>query len=103
MNWYDILIMKNHKIFDKKYFYSEDKQKLDLEKIDSENSILKRVYKMSDEQKHLNRVEKFIKTHNLKDKYSAKDLYRWHTLLTASCIQGKNNFFRDHGYDLENS
>ena len=47
------------------------------------------------------RLNKFIETHNLTDKYSAKELYRWHTLLTLSCQNGKNKFFEEHGYDLD--
>jgi hypothetical protein len=47
------------------------------------------------------KINKFIETHNLTDKYPAKELYRWHTLLTLSCQNGKNKFFEEHGYDLD--
>jgi hypothetical protein len=47
------------------------------------------------------KINKFIETHNLTDKYSAKELYRWHMLLTSSCYGGRDKFFEEHGYDLD--
>ena len=36
------------------------------------------------------------------NKYSAKDLFHWHHLLTGSCKAGREAFCRDKGIDLEN-
>lgn len=93
------------KQFDKKFHYLNNKCDNDANFVDEQ---IPRIYEKLAEMgisdpKHHYRINKFIETHNLTDKYPAKDLYRWHTLLTASCTQGKNNFFHDHGYDLENS
>ena len=97
--------MKTKKQFDKKFYYLSDEQNIDAKSVDDQMPIIyaKLARKGDDGLKHRYRINKFIETHNLTDKYPAKDLWRWHTLLTASCAQGKSNFFRDHGYDLENS
>lgn len=47
------------------------------------------------------RINRFIETHNLTDKYPARDLYNWHTILTESCTQGKDNFVKKYGVDLD--
>lgn len=91
------------KQFDKKFHYLNNNN--DANFVDEQTPrIYEKLAEMGiSDPKHHYRINKFIETHNLTDKYPAKDLYRWHTLLTASCTQGKNNFFHDHGYDLENS
>ena len=93
------------KQFDKKFHYLNNKHNNDANFVDEQTPrIYEKLAEMGiSDPKHHYRINKFIETHNLTDKYPAKDLYRWHTLLTASCTQGKNNFFHDHGYDLENS
>lgn len=93
------------KQFDKKFHYLNNKHNDDANFVDEQTPrIYEKLAEMGiSDPKHHYRINKFIETHNLTDKYPAKDLYRWHTLLTASCTQGKNNFFHDHGYDLENS
>ena len=35
-------------------------------------------------------------------KYKASDFYLWHHILTGSCEQGRNNFCKNNGIDLEN-
>lgn len=47
------------------------------------------------------RIQEFVETHNLTDKYPVKDLYRWHMLLTASCYTGRKELLNDMGVDLE--
>ena len=47
------------------------------------------------------RLKKFIETHNMTDKYSVKELSRWHMLLTQSCTQGRKKFAEQHNLDIE--
>ena len=47
------------------------------------------------------RVEEFIRMHNLTDKYPIKELYRWHALLTSSCVNGRDLFVKKLGLNLE--
>lgn len=47
------------------------------------------------------RFNKFIKTHNLTDEYSVRDLSRWHMILTSSCVQGISDFAKEHNLDFD--
>ena len=39
-------------------------------------------------------IDKFVETHNFTDKYSVRDLSRWHMLLTKSCAEGRDEFIK---------
>ena len=48
------------------------------------------------------RIEAFRKEFNDFDKkYPAKDLYKWHHILTGSCKFGRDQFCAAHGIDIE--
>ena len=48
------------------------------------------------------KIDKFLNTFNLSDKYPAREFYEWHHLLTGSCEFGRNEFVAAHGIDLDN-
>lgn len=83
-------------------FFSEEKKfKRKIKRRDNAplNKILIRKGLMDFTEK--DRVELFMLTHNLTDKYHVKDLYRWHTLLTKSCTNGKDIFAKKMGLNME--
>jgi hypothetical protein len=47
------------------------------------------------------RISRFIESHNLHDSYPAKDLIRWHSILTKSCSDGVSKYLKDNEIDLE--
>ena len=47
------------------------------------------------------RINNFIKTHNLTDKYPVKELERWHMVLTSSCRKGRSDFAEAHNLNIE--
>jgi len=47
------------------------------------------------------RINLFLDSYNLKDKYPAKSFYSWHNKLTGSCEFGRKQFAQDHGIDLD--
>ncbi len=49
------------------------------------------------------RIAAFWECHNRTDKYSGRDLYQWHHVLTGSCEFGRNEFVKNHGIDIDNS
>ena len=46
------------------------------------------------------RIEAFIKEHELGEKYENGDFFLWHHYLTGSCEMGRRAFVRDKGIDL---
>lgn len=46
------------------------------------------------------KINEFRKKFNNKDKYSGKDFFDWHHILTGSCLAGRNNFIESGHYDL---
>jgi hypothetical protein len=68
--------MKTKKQFDKKFYYLSDEQNIDAKSVDDQMPIIyaKLARKGDDGLKHRYRINKFIETHNLTDKYPAKDL-----------------------------
>lgn len=48
------------------------------------------------------RIKKFWDCHNLMDKYSARDLYEWHHILTGSCKMGRDKFIQNKNIDINN-
>ena len=49
------------------------------------------------------RIEAFIKEHELGTKYENGDFFSWHRYLTGSCEAGRRAFVRDRGIDLSGS
>jgi len=48
------------------------------------------------------RIEEFMKNFpSITKKYSAKDFYDWHNILTISCVPGRDAFLKKHGIDVE--
>lgn len=46
-------------------------------------------------------IEEFKNKFNKKDKYKGTLFYQWHHYLTGSCVQGRNDFVKNNGIDLE--
>lgn len=46
------------------------------------------------------KINKFRKKFNNKGKYSGKDFFVWHHILTGSCLAGRNSFVESGHYDL---
>ena len=46
------------------------------------------------------RIEDFNKQFNKTDSYSGIEFFKWHNLLTGSCLQGRESFVRDNHIDL---
>ena len=57
--------------------------------------------KIMEEMPIKDRIAKFIKTFKAGEKYSAKDFYNWHHILTGSCEMGRDEFAREHGIEVE--
>src|SRR5690606_15679001 len=61
------------------------------------------------ERKHMenmpveDRVNEFLEKFSSKESVSVSDLYEWHTTLTGSCDQGKKQFCKQNGIDLNGS
>lgn len=49
------------------------------------------------------KIDNFIATHNLTDKYTAQDLYRWHKIITSSCDKGKIDFLNEHNFKMDDT
>ena len=47
------------------------------------------------------RIAKFKSKFALDRKYPATDFYKWHSVLTGSCEQGRRAFAEEHGIDIE--
>lgn len=47
-------------------------------------------------------IAMFLQEFELDKKYPAKDFYIWHNRLTGSCEMGRNQFVKEHGFDLDN-
>lgn len=48
------------------------------------------------------KINDFVNTHNMTDKYSARELSRWHMLMTFSCPQGRYQFAKKMNIDVNN-
>ena len=59
--------------------------------------------KLFDDMSEEERIEKFMESHNLHERYSNQDFFSWHHWLTGSCLQGRTVFAQDHGIDLDGS
>ena len=47
------------------------------------------------------RVKSFVEAHKSNVKYSGKDLFEWHNILTGSCKMGRESFCRQHQIDID--
>ena len=47
-------------------------------------------------------IAMFLREFELDKKYPAKKFYIWHNRLTGSCEMGRNQFVKEHGFDLDN-
>lgn len=49
------------------------------------------------------RIESFVeKFPSLETVCKNKDLFKWHHILTGSCLMGRNNFAKSHDIDVDN-
>ena len=46
-------------------------------------------------------IDKFLDTFKKGKKYTAKDFYNWHHILTGSCEKGRKSFMKDRGIEFE--
>lgn len=59
--------------------------------------------KLFDDMPEEERIEKFVESHDLHERYTNRDFFSWHHRLTGSCLQGRTAFAQDHGIDLDGS
>lgn len=59
--------------------------------------------KLFDDMPEEERIEKFIESHDLHERYPNRNFFSWHHRLTGSCLQGRTAFAQDHGIDLDGS
>ena len=50
---------------------------------------------------HDEAIRLFKEKFNNKDSYSGHDFFKWHHIVTGSCLQGRNEFISDGGYSLD--
>lgn len=46
-------------------------------------------------------IKLFKEKFNNKDSYSGHDFFNWHHIITGSCLQGRNEFISNGGYNLD--
>ena len=59
--------------------------------------------KLFDDMPEDERIEKFMESHSIHERYPNRDFFSWHHRLTGSCLQGRTAFAQDHGIDLDGS
>nr|DAT68268.1 MAG TPA: periodic tryptophan protein 2-like protein [Caudoviricetes sp.] len=59
--------------------------------------------KLFDDMPEEERIEKFMESHDLHERYPNRDFFSWHHRLTGSCLQGRTAFAQDHEIDLDGS
>ena len=47
------------------------------------------------------KINEFLKTFKLDEKYKGHEFYKWHNLLTGSCRMGRESFVRDNNLSLD--
>ena len=62
-------------------------------------SLQEKLYDDSTEEERLEAFKEHFKDFTVK--YSAKELFTWHHVLTGSCKQGRESFCKQHGIDLD--
>lgn len=63
-------------------------------------SLQEKLYNNSTEEERIGKFKKKFRDFN--KKYSAKELFVWHHILTGSCKVGRESFCRNKGIDIEN-
>ena len=46
------------------------------------------------------RIDCFLQKFDLTKKYSGKEFFEWHHILTGSCLMGREEFVKEHGLSL---
>nr|DAJ81074.1 MAG TPA: neurotoxin [Caudoviricetes sp.] len=67
---------------------------------DARDALLEKLFDGMPEEE---RIEKFMESHDLHERYPNRDFFSWHHRLTGSCLQGRTAFAQDHGIDLDGS
>ena len=62
-------------------------------------SLEKKIYTNLD---HDDAIKLFKEKFNNKDSYLGHDFFKWHHIITGSCLLGRNEFVSDGGYNLDN-
>lgn len=58
-------------------------------------------FKIFSEMEAEEKLGEFKKKFNKTDKYLGAEFFKWHNILTGSCLQGRNNFVKNNGINLE--
>lgn len=66
---------------------------------DAFNSLHEKIYNSETDEERLNRFKEKFTDFNVK--YSAKELFSWHGILTGSCKAGRTAFCKDHDIDID--
>ena len=66
---------------------------------DAFNSLHEKIYSSETYEERLNRFKEKFTDFNVK--YSAKELFSWHGILTGSCKAGRTAFCKDHDIDID--
>ena len=67
---------------------------------DAFESLQEKLYDNSTEEERINKFKEHFS--NFSKKYSAKELFIWHHILTGSCKFGRESFCRNNGIDINN-
>ena len=67
--------------------------------IDKIKNLKEKIYS-NDELKE--KINRFKSEFNKIDSYSGHDFFKWHHILTGSCLMGRNEFVEDNKIDLDN-
>ena len=67
---------------------------------DARDALLEKLFDGMPEEE---RIEKFMESHDLHERYPNRDFFSWHHRLTGSCLQGRTAFAQDHEIDLDGS
>ena len=59
--------------------------------------------KLFDDMPEEERIEKFMESHSIHERYPNRDFFSWHHRLTGSCLQGRTAFAQDHEIDIDGS
>lgn len=63
-------------------------------------SLQEKIFEELDTEEKINEFRKEFKPN---EKYSGHDFFKWHHILTGSCLQGRLNFVKNNNIDLDKS
>ena len=66
---------------------------------DAFDALHEKIYSSETVEERLNRFKEKFTDFNVK--YSAKELFSWHGILTSSCKAGRTAFCKDHDIDID--